>query len=94
VAPQRAAEGGHPLEQVSVVRVAGDVRDWPGVDVLDPDAVVKLGLVGQAGQKLLGVYRHLVTLPGELAGELAEADVVAVGAGARAGVQRRCVLGY
>jgi hypothetical protein len=55
---------------------------------------VKLGLVGDAGPNLLGVYRHLMTLPGELAGELAEADVVAVGAGARAGVQWRCVLGY
>jgi hypothetical protein len=36
----------------------------------------------------------LVTLPGELAGELTEADVITVGAGAYAGVQRGCVLGY
>jgi hypothetical protein len=46
--------------------------------VLDPDPVVKFGLVGQIWKILLGVYGHLVTLPGELTGELAESDVIAV----------------
>ena len=62
--------------------------------MLDPDPVVQLGLVGQVGQVLLGIDGDLVTLSGKLAGELAEPDVVTVGAGARAGVQRRRVLGY
>ena len=68
--------------------------DRPGVDVLDPDAGVQLGVIGEAGVALLGVDGHLVTLPGELAGEFAQADVVAVRAGAGAGVKGRCVLSY
>jgi len=60
----------------------------------DPDTGVQFGLVGHVGQVLLGVDGDLVTLPGELAGELAEPDVVTVGAGAGTGVQWRRVLGY
>jgi hypothetical protein len=93
-AAQRAAEGGHPLEPVGVPGLGGGLGDRAGVDVLDPDAGVQFGLVGHVGQVLLGVDGDLVTLPGKLAGELAEPDVVTVGAGARAGVQWRRVLGY
>ena len=93
-AAQRAAEGGHPLEQVGVPGLGGGLGDRAGVDVLDPDAGVQFGLVGHVGQVLLGVDGDLVTLVGQLAGELAEPDVVTVGAGARAGVQGCRVLGY
>ena len=69
-------------------------RDRSGGDVLDPDACVELGPVGLIRQVLLGVYGHLVALPGELAGELVEPDVIVVKAGASAGVQGSGVLGY
>src|SRR6185437_2616333 len=91
VAAQRAAEGGNLLEQVRVIGFGGHRA---GVDVLDPHALVQFGLLGQVGQVLLGVDRYLVTLAGELAGELTEPDVVTVRAGAGAGVERRRVLGY
>jgi hypothetical protein len=62
--------------------------------VLDPDAGVEFGVIGEAGVVLLGVDGHQVTLTGEFAGEFAQADVIAVRAGAGAGVQGRCVLSY
>ncbi len=79
-APQRPAEGGYALEQVGVVLLGGGsrLRDRAGVDVLDPDAIVKFGPVGHVHMLLLGVYGHLVTLPGEVSGELAESQVIAV----------------
>ena len=77
-AAQRAAEGGHPLEQVCVPGLGGGLGDRAGVYVLDPDSGVQLSLVGQVGQVLLGVDGHLVTLSGQLAGELAEPVVVTV----------------
>ena len=55
--------------------------------MLDPHALVQFGLLGQVGQVLLGVDRYLVTLAGELAGELTEPDVVTVRAGAGARVR-------
>ena len=56
----------------------GDVTWRAGVDVLDPDSGVQLSLVGHVGQVLLGVDGHLMTLSGQIAGELAEPDVVTV----------------
>src|ERR1019366_2376590 len=54
------------------------LEDRSGVDVLDPDSGVEFGMVGLAGVVLLRVYGHLVTVAGELAGELAQADVIVV----------------
>ena len=70
-AAQRPAEGGNPLQQVSVALVAVG-RDRSGIDVPDPHPVVQLGLIGQVRLVLLGEYGHLVTMGGELTGELAE----------------------
>ena len=89
-AAQRAAERRDPLEQASVAAVGGDRA---GVDVLDPDAVVQFGPVGQVRLVLLGVDGDLVTLAGQAPGELGKSDVVTVRAGADPRVQGSRVLG-
>jgi hypothetical protein len=55
---------------------------------------VQLGLIGQVRLMLLGEYGHLVTMGGELTGELAESDVIAIWSGAGTRAQRRRVLSY
>src|SRR6185437_7916053 len=100
-----AASAASPLVQASACTTSGRslsqrLRSGPLKAVTrwsrsaSPGPVVQFGLVGHVGQVLLGVDGDLVTLSGKLAGELAEPDVVTVGAGARAGVQRGRVLGY
>jgi hypothetical protein len=64
-------------QEVGVATFTGD-RNRAGVNVLDPDPGGQLGVIGEAGVALLRVHRHLVTLAGELAGELGEPDIITV----------------
>ena len=93
-AAQRAAEGGHPLQQAGVACSVAVGQDRPGIDVRDPHSVVQLGLIGQVRLMLLGEYGHLVTMRRELTGELAKSVVIAVWSGTGARAQRRRVLSY
>ena len=92
-AAQRPAEGGNPLQQVGVALITVGY-DGPGVDVPDLHPGMQLGLIGQIRLVLLGEYGHLVTMSGELTGELGQSDVISVRSGAGARAQRRRVLGY